>query len=274
MKHLNIFQSLWDHRQLIHFKHTSFYKVVIAFFVGVSLIATPNFFGLIQGIQQIDNLLGIESAFTAMYNQPLPCAVNDNEEMSCQLNGVQNQYGDYAFIYQTELDASAITASTLIFAQKEFAAIYVNENQQAFLLSGTYRLLKGFDFATINALAEGDLISHQAEVTDRFVSNIYFSTLEEKMIAVYLSQWFQTLIFVVIISLMILILNLNEKKKKISFGYATKMVVMNIVGPALLSAILGLISPSWASVVFLFVYAIRSMFLYYYLHRHQNHLPE
>jgi CheY-like chemotaxis protein len=97
---------------------------------------------------------------------------------------------------------------------------------------------------------------------------------EEKMIAVYLSQWFQTLIFVISISLMMMILNLHEKKKKISLAYSLKMVTMNLIGPAFVSALLGLISPGWASVIFLILYAFRSMFLYYYLHRYQNVLPD
>jgi hypothetical protein len=274
VKQLHLFQAFWDHRQLIYFKHTHFLKIMVAFFVGVSLITTPNFFGLIQGIRQIDNLVGIEEAFTAMYNTNLPCAVNEEAEMSCQINDVQSQYGNYGFVYQTDLDASAITSSTLIFSQKEFAAIYIDNNNQAFLLTGTYQLLRGFDFRDINGLVEGDLVAHQADVTNRFVSNIYLSTIEEKMIAVYLSQWFQTLIFVISISLMMMILNLHEKKKKISLAYSLKMVTMNLIGPAFVSALLGLISPGWASVIFLFLYAFRSMFLYYYLHRYQNVLPD
>jgi hypothetical protein len=146
--------------------------------------------------------------------------------------------------------------------------VYVNDDT-AFILEGDYRLLPGFNFQTINEEVDGVLVEGQNEATDRFLTAIYFSTVDEKIITIFVTQLFQTLIFVMVLTLVMLLLNLDSTRNKLTIKQANTMMIAGMVGPALITAVIGLIYPALGSIAFPFVYGFRMLFVYYFLRKNQ-----
>ncbi len=260
-------KGLWDNKQIIHAKDLHFGWIIVLFIITVILISIPNYFGLLNGLRDIDHLEGLESAFQAMYDQPIPCHVTEDAVMRCDELHINNRYGEYQFIYQETVDTSDISISTIYMGETTFAMVYINESDQAYLVSGNYQLLRMFDFETINSNATGDLITYQQSVTDIFISSIYNSTINEKIVLIFITQFSQALIYMVILTFMIMIVNFRSKFHKITFMAANKIVMASMLGPALLSAIVGIFLTGWGSVLFTILFAIRMMFVYYQIHR-------
>jgi hypothetical protein len=264
----NDIKMLWDNKQLIEARKLGFILTFLLLIVNVSMISIPNFFGLLNGLRDIDQLVGIETTFRAMYDDALPCSVSETFTMEC-VGNVDGTYGNYRIVYQEEIVTENINEPTIFFGYRNFTMIYINENNKAFIVAGDYRLLSGFSFAEVNsANHEFDTLEdYQDRVTDVFISGIYNSTIGEKVFLIFSSQFAQIVIYIVIISFMFMILNFRSKIRKITFPASLKIVIVSMTGPALITAILGIFFRGWASVLFTILFAIRVMFVYYEIHR-------
>lgn len=259
-------KALWSNKEVVEVSKFRLVWMIITFFIVVILISIPSYFGLLKGLSDIELLKGLDESFQELYNEPLPCYVNEEAMMVC-LNQDMDQAGDYKVLYQNIIVTEGITSSTLIFGKEQFAAIYVDEENQAYVVIGNYIPLKGFDFREVNLEYEGELSVHQQNITDIFISNIYNSTIDQKIFLIYITQFSQALIYVVIISFMLMIVNFRSKIRKISFIASIKIIIGAMVGPALLSAIVGVFFKGWGILVFTIIFAIRMMFVYYQVHR-------
>lgn len=264
----NNIKMLWDNKQLIEARKLGFILTFLLLIVNVSMISIPNFFGLLNGLRDIDNLVGIETTFRAMYDDALPCTVSETFTMECQGN-VDGTYGNYKILYQEEIVTENINEPTIFFGYRNFTMIYINESNKAYIVAGDYRLLSGFSFAEVNQMEHefDTLEDYQDRVTDVFISGIYNSTIGEKVFLIFSSQFAQIVIYIVIISFMFMILNFRSKIRKITFPASLKIVIVSMTGPALLTAIIGIFLRGWASVLFTILFAIRVMFIYYEIHR-------
>lgn len=262
----NNIKALWSNKEVLEVSKFKLVYMIMTFFIVIIMISIPSYFGLLKGLSDIELLKGLDESFQELYNESLPCYIDDDAMMVC-LNQNITRAGDYTVLYQNIMVTEGITESTLIFAKYEFAAIYVDEENQAYVVTGDYSPLKGFDFRDVNVDYEGDLITHQQEITDIFISNIYNSTLDQKMFLIYITQFSQALIYVVIISFLLMIVNFRSKIKKISYVASIKIIIGSMVGPALLSAIVGVFLSGWGILSFTILFAIRMMFVYYQVHR-------
>jgi len=264
----NNIKMLWDNKQLIEARKLGYILTFLLLIVNVSMISIPNFFGLLNGLRDIDQMVGIEEAFREIYDDALPCTVSIDFTMECEGN-VDGTYGLYQLVYQEEVNTDNINQPTIFFGYRNFTMIYINESNKAFIVAGDYRLLSGFSFAEVNQMEHEfeTLEDYQDRVTDVFISGIYNSTIGEKVFLVFSSQFAQIVIYIVIISFMFLILNFRSKIRKITFPASLKIIIASMTGPALLTAILGIFFRGWASVLFTILFAIRIMFVYYEIHR-------
>lgn len=259
-------KALWSNKEVIEVSRFKLIYMIITFFIIIVMISIPSYFGLLKGLSDIELLKGLDESFQELYNEGLPCYVDDDAVMVCTNQDI-NTAGEYNILYQNILVTEGITESTLIFGKNEFAAIYVDEDRQAFVVTGNYEPLKGFDFRDVNIDYEGDLVNHQEDMTDIFISNIYNSTIDQKIFLIYITQFSQAMIYIVIISFLLMIVNFRSKVKKISYMASIKIIIGSMVGPALLSAIVGVFLSGWGILVFTIVFAIRMMFVYYQVHR-------
>lgn len=264
-------KALWDNRNLVALKSTPYFYLIVVFLLSIFLIAFPHYVGLTQGVQIIQRLEGIETSFQVLYDDEVPCAVNDEAHMVCDpSDGLPEQVGAYRFVYGETFDLTTTEESTLYFGSTRFAAVYISDEPSAYILEGDYRLLIGFDFRVINTDLVEETMDVQNETTDGFLSAIYYSTTDEKLITIFISQFFQTLIFVSVLTVITLLLNLDLTRKKMTLKEANTIMIAGMVGPALLTAMLGLVYPALGSIAFPFVYGFRMMVVYYYLRKNRD----
>jgi len=261
-------QMLWSNSALMHANKIHWLVIVLLFFINVSLISVPNYFGLLNGIESIDYVEGIEDSLAIIYDLELPCSIDAEFTLSCG-EVTQTQYGAYQLVITEEVDTTGVDESTIFLGRKQIAIVYVDETATAFMVSGDYRLLTGFDFSTVKA-AEHDFAT-QAEyydyVSDTFLSNIYFSFIGDKMFIIFASQFSQMLIYLVVVSIMFMILNYRVKVKKITYSAGVKIIIAAMTGPAIATAVFGVFITAWASIGFIILFAIRILFLYYTLNK-------
>lgn len=252
-----------SNKEVLKARHVKGWIIVLLFIVNVSLISVPNFVGKMQSIDIIDNLVGVEEAFNAIYDAELDCKVVD---LKMECNGTYpDSFGDYNFIYAPEMNADSITESTIYFAEKSIAVIYVDDAEIATVISGDYSLLNGFDFSIVKTNEYGDLTQSEfyESTNDHVLTGIYYSTLSAQFSMIYLSQFLQILIYLIVVATIFLLMNFKANEKKLSFYNANKIIVASMTGPALLVAIMGVFFTGFASVLFFIIFAVRVMFLYY-----------
>jgi hypothetical protein len=73
-----------------------------------------------------------------------------------------------------------------------------------------------------------------------------------------------------VLTLVMLLLNLDSTRNKLTIKQANTMMIAGMVGPALITAVIGLIYPALGSIAFPFVYGFRMLFVYYFLRKNQG----
>lgn len=264
------FRALFDNAALLKSNQFPLILVLLLFFVNVSLISVPNFYGLADSVRIINRLDGIYETLDEMYTEEMPCRVTD-AKMVCNESDLQESYGNYQIQYRGELDTEVIEESLIYLGENYMAIIYVDESDTAYIMSGDYALLETFDFT---AVYPNDTEMSDAEyteyVSDLFLQNIYYSNVGQQVYLVYTTQFAQTAIYAIILSIMMLILNYKAPIKKISYTASVKLVIVGMTGPALLTAILGTFILGYAGIVFIIAYGFRMMFLYYRINQHEG----
>jgi len=216
-------QMLWSNSALMNANKIHWLLVALLFFINVSLISIPNYFGLLDGIESIDDVV----------------------------------------------DTTGIEESTIFLGSKQVAIVYIDETDIAYMVSGDYRLLAGFDFAGVKT-AEHDFDTqpeYYAYVSDTVLSNIYFSFIGDQIFIIFASQFSQMLIYLFVVSVMFMILNYRVKIKKISYAAGVKIIIAAMTGPAIVTAVFGVFITAWASIGFIILFAIRILFLYYSINK-------
>lgn len=259
---------LWDNQSLIGAVKLNLIFVLIILLVNVSLVSIPNYFGVLNGIRTIEYLEDINEPFKALYEQEIPCRVDASYTLNCDAP-IDGEYGSYQVLYQDEISTENITESTIIFGSKNIFILYIDQENMVYELAGDYRLLEAFDFSKIKDQAHNfdTQDAHYENVTDIFLSNVYFSSLGERVFLIFSTQFAQIALYVVLISIMFMILNYRSKLPKISYLAAVKITILAMLGPALLAAIVGVFLNIWGSILFTILYAIRMMFVYYAVHK-------
>lgn len=257
------FRMLFDNKALLKSNQFPLILVLLLFFINVSLISVPNFYGLADSVRIINRLDGIYETLEEMYEKDMPCSVSD-AKMICDEATLEAQYGNYQVQYGGELVTDEVEDSLIYLGENYMAIIYMDASDTAYIMSGDYALLETFDFTTIypntSEMNDGEYTEY---VSDLFLQNIYYSNIGEQIYIVYTTQFAQTAIYVMMLSIMLLILNYKAAIKKISYTASIKMVIVAMTGPALLTALLGGFILGYAGLVFIIAYGLRMMFMYY-----------
>lgn len=264
------FRMLFDNNALLKSNQFPLILVLLLFFVNVSLISVPNFYGLADSVRIINHMDGIYETLEEMYVEEMPCRVTE-AKMVCNEDTLKDQYGNYKIQYGGELDTDVIEESMIFLGEDYMAIIYVDASDTAYIMSGDYALLETYDFTNIypneSEMNDADYTEY---VSDLFLQNIYYSNIGEQIYIVYTTQFAQTAIYVIILSIMLLILNYKAAIKKISYTASVKMVIVAMTGPALLTALLGGFILGYAGLVFIIAYGLRMMFMYYKINSHEG----
>lgn len=264
------FRMLFDNNALLKSNQFHLILVLLLFFVNVSLISVPNFYGLADSVRIINHMDGIYETLEEMYVEEMPCRVTE-AKMVCNEDTLEDQYGNYKIQYGGELDTDIVEESMIYLGENYMAIIYVDASDTAYIMSGDYALLETYDFTNIypneSEMSDADYTEY---VSDLFLQNIYYSNIGEQIYIVYTTQFAQTAIYVMILSIMLLILNYKAAIKKISYTASVKMVIVAMTGPALLTALLGGFILGYAGLVFIIAYGLRMMFMYYKINSHEG----
>lgn len=265
-------KMLYDNQTLMKAPRISMLLAFLVLLVNVTFISAPNAIGLMRGVEVITYIDDVEVAFAKMYDSGLNCVVSQEAIMVCE-GPFEETYGAYAFEWVEAIDLDAVEVSTILFSAEEAAIVYVEnpmtEDEELTVLIGRFHLLGGFDFSTIEMLAEDseDVANYYDEVTEHFLRNLYFSNFTLYITIIYLTQFAQLFLYVMVVSLFYLLLNYRAKMKKITWSASFKITVVAMSGPALLAALFGFIAPEWAGIIFVFVYLARIIVLYYRINR-------
>lgn len=260
----SIFKMLFNNEELMKSKEISLFIVAIILLINVSLISVPNFVGKVDGVSSISNIEGIEEVFTELYDIELDCSIDENSIMECS-NFVDFTINDYLIRYDNIIDLETVDESTVYFSEEYLTIVYVDEDDLAYGISGNFSKLNNFSFSEILTSDYEELTKDEyyEEVTDIFLTNIYFSTLEDDFTLIYLSQFAQIFIYILVLAGMFMLVNLGSDILNLKFKDSIKLVVLSMTGPAFISAILGLFIIAWANILFLLIYGLRLMFVYY-----------
>ena len=266
------FRMLFDNNALLKGNQIHLVFVFLIFFINVSLISVPNFYGLADSVRVINYLDGIYETLDDMYEKDMPCRITD-EKMVCNEDDLLPEYGNYKVQYGGTLDTETVEESLIYLGEDYMAIIYVDESDTAYIMSGDYALLETFDFTNVFP-NESDMndADYTEYVSDLFLQNIYYSNIGEQIYIVYTAQFAQTAIYAIMLSIMLLILNYKTAIKKISYTTSIKIVVIGMTGPALLTAILGGFILGYAGLVFIITYGLRMMFMYYKINKHEENI--
>ncbi len=265
-------KALYSNTELLKLSKMPLLLLALMLFVNVSLVSSPNIIGYMDGLSVIERLEGVDDAFEEMYETELGCAIDEEAKMQCD-GEFQAMYGDYHFQYQTALDTDGIEESTILFTPDQAVVIYQGETTE--VLDGDYSLLQGFDFSAMKANAQSSdngAATYYEDNTNFFLKNLYYSDLSQHIGLVYTVQFAQTLLYVVLVSLMVLMVNFRASVKKITYQAALRVTILAMTGPALLAALLGLWIPGWAYLIFTMIYLIRIIVIYYSLNRRSETL--
>ena len=270
-------KMLYSNNAILKARKASYLLTFLMFVINIGLISVPNYAGIYQGVEQIDNIHNINDAFSELYEDELSCRIDDAALMTCDEEG-PTEYGDYVFRFVDELDADQIdeddiARSSILFSPREAAVVYVEDagtaDERIFLVSGTYHLFRDFDFSEVrsNAQDSDDPDAYYERTTDMFLESLYYSGFGDSVLIVYTTQFAQMLIYTFFVSLMLLVLNYRAKFKKLTYPASLKITVFSATGPALLTAALGLYITAWASMLFIVLYLVRVILIYYRVNR-------
>ncbi len=244
-------------------KSTKFHiiAIIIIFLINISLISTPNFFGRINSVDIITELSDIEEAFEMIYENELDCVVEE-KMMNCNIEEDLN-YSGYDILYTESFEDITLTNSTIYFT-KEAVAIYYIEDEQIYTLVGNYSLLDGLDFKQVKTMdTDVSREEHYDLATDDILSAVYYSTLDENLVMIYMAQFVQVTLYTVVVASLFMLMNYRAKIKRLSYINSYKIIISSMTGPALLAAIISLFNAGFASMIFFIIYAIRAMFVYF-----------
>ena len=264
-------KTLYSNRELLKTNTWSVAKMVIIFILNISLICAPFFMSRTK-TNELDvrgYMPGIDQALKELYQLELPCQVI-NQTFTCQNTDSQklSLTGYDLYLFPTALESINTSESRIIFYEKMISLHYVDneDDRNNYNLDSSYRLLEGMDFEKINR-EDLNLENFQEEdfyiyVNDVLISAVLSGNLPSDLSTIYLAQFVQTILYVLIMSLMLMAVNLRRQVKKLYYMSALKYTVFGITGPALVAAVIGLFSTLLGTILWSAIYVVRIILLY------------
>jgi len=259
-------KMFYSNKTLLRARKASFFPAFLLLIVNAMLVTIPTVAGLVQGLERGDDFDDLHHAFREAYRDRLDCRIEERELTCTELT--RTRYGAYDFIHVEDMPETLedIDESSVILGPSYAAIIQVDETDDSRkILRGSYTLHGDLDFSRVQEGAEEaeDDQVYQDTVTDFFLDNLYYANIAEGMLFLYPAQFFQTAVYVLLVSPFFLITNYRSPVKKIDFATALKLTIFAMTGPALLAAVLGWPLAGWASLMFTIVYLLRIIAVYY-----------
>ncbi len=236
----------------------------ILLIVNIMLVSVPPVVGTLDSTPNYDDFPGINEAFHDIYERQLPCTIDD-QTFHCDEDIDAFQAGNYTFdIVEGVSEDLDVDESKIYFSENEAAIVYVEGDTQT-ILSATYATQPPLDFEQVYARAQeaSDPLTHYDTQTQSFVNNLYFSNVGSTMLVIYPAQFAQMGMYVLLVGFMIMISNYKAKFKKITVPSALKITIAAMTGPALVTALLGLLIPQWSILIFTIAYLVRIIAIYF-----------
>lgn len=263
-------KTLFSNQELLKTNTTSWWKIVLLLVVNISLIAAPFFMARVQTKAEdvFFYMPGLEEALELLYRQEVPCQITDGQMTCLSVGGTSRDFGDYRVYFLPEDSADIPTdRSRIVFRKTDVVFDYVAPDPvDNYTLTGTLRLLETMDFAQINRtdlqwehLTEPEFY---AMVNETFVQSLLNSTLPGYFAMIYLTQFVQTILYALLMSVLLMAANFRRPTRRLRYGSSLRYVVVGITGPALLAAVVGLINTTIGTILWSAVYAVRMILLY------------
>ncbi len=231
--------------------------------INIMLVSVPPVLGSLTNTADYEDFPAINEAFATLYDKEIDCVLEDSQ-MQCETEG-PIEAGEYTFEYVDSIpQASQFDSSKIYFTPNDTAIVHVDGEAQT-ILSANYATQMDLDFSEVaqRASDSGDVSQHYNTQTENFINNLYFSSVGSTMMVVYPAQFAQMGTYIVLVGLMLMITNYKAKFKKITVPSAMKITIAAMTGPALLTAILGLVAAQWSFLIFTIVYLVRIIAVYY-----------
>ncbi len=259
-------KMFYSNKTLLRARKASFFTAFLLLVVNAMLVTVPTVAGLVQGLERGEEFDDIHAAFREAYVDRLDCRIADRELTCDDLQ--KTTYGAYAFIHVEDVPETLedIEESSVILGRRHAVIIHVDETDGSQrILQGSYTLHGDLDFSRVQegAVEADDERVYQDTVTDFFLDNLYYANIAEGMLFLYPAQFFQTALYVLLVSPFFLITNFRAPVRKIDYATALKITIFAMTGPALLAAVLGWPLAGWASLMFTIVYLLRIIAVYY-----------
>jgi len=256
------FKMMVKNRPLLRAYKAPLILTFVLLLVNISLISVPFFFGVLDGADHPDDLEGAHEAFEAFYRSEPACRL-EGAELSCE-DDIEGDYNSYRVAFIEELpDPEDIEQSSILLTPNNAAVVQIDDDTYRHV-AGDYSLHSDLDFADIHPEAQADDNPEHVyrTMSENFMLNLYYSEVTRNIFTTYGAQTLQTILYVMLVSVLFMIANYRVEHKKITWTASIKMATFAMTGPAFLSAALGYWLLGWANMLFLFVYMIRIILVY------------
>lgn len=257
-----------------------FWKIILLLIVNISLISAPFFMARFQTKAEdvFTYMPGLETSLELLYQEEVPCKITGGEMTCLSVGGTSRDFGDYRVYFLPE-DSAVLPNdhSRIVFRKTDVVFDYVAPDPvDNYTLTGNWRRLESMDFAHIN---RADLhwehltdAEFYAMVNDTFIQSVLNSTLPNYLAMIYLTQFVQTILYALLMSVMLMAANFRRPVPRLRYGSSVRYVVIGITGPALLAAVIGLWNTTIGTIIWSAIYAVRMILLYSMINKYQGTL--
>lgn len=239
----NFIEILYSKKAILKFRGINLLWLVPVFFINVMLLSSPLFGAraATTGETVAASLPGIEEAFSELYDLNETCAIMDIECMSAYNHML---FAGYEFTIEEPETDQYIYIKDVIAIKNDVA------------ITGDAYFLEGYTWEL------------PSDVTaDAYTYSILYavisSTLVNDFFLIFAGQVLQLLLYFLAISALLLVANYKRKKPVIRYTEAVNITILSMLGPALVSAVIGLFFSQFATLVFMTMYSIRMMNVYF-----------
>ncbi|MGL5540794.1 MAG: hypothetical protein ACRDBX_04060 [Erysipelotrichaceae bacterium] len=247
-----IAQALYQNKAVLMFGKMHFIIGLIMFFVVTSIVSVPFYLGRFQVNEQekLQRFPGVEAALGELFANEA-CGF-ENARFVCETKKVV--YQGYTFDLMGDVD-QPFAPNTIVFGKD---GIVMQGQSEADQIVGSYQNFGSTRFAYLSELVQKEGVN---EIVALFVRNVLHSNLGSDLIMVYMVNLLQNMTYLFLASLMFKFTGIR-KKKGLSIFESINIAIVAMVGPALLSALVGLYNTGIGSMMYPVLYMARATFLY------------
>ncbi|MGL5978712.1 MAG: hypothetical protein ACRCZJ_06950 [Erysipelotrichaceae bacterium] len=249
-------RALYSSKAVVKMRDMNLAISIVLFLLVTSIISVPFYIARFQVSEQdaLAMLPGFEASFTQLVQQEA-CAFVD-ATLAC--GGEKTvSYGGYTYYLEQDAPAQAATKSVYF---GPTTVVIVGESEES-VVAGTYTTFGDLSFSELADFIAGEQGDAYVPL---FVKNLLLSGLNFDLVMIYMTNLLQNVTYLFLASLMLFFTGLR-KQRGIRYFEAFKVTIYAMVGPALLAALVGMVSTAYGSILYPVVFMARATFIYMYL---------